>query len=287
MILVTGCGPLGQALFNALSTEMVKGICELTNLEIPRGYLTYDVEKPGEITKLVEEERPDLVVLTEEINNVEYCEKNRVDAMHYNTRSTRYFTEAAIKAGARIVYISSASVFDGRKPGGLYLEEDRVNPLNVYAETKLMGEVATDKASNFLIIRPGEIYGDFPDNIASYILSNLKAGEKVELATDMYFSPIYLDDAVKAIKMLTVNNIEGIFNIAGPERISHYEFGRRIASVFSCSEDLIVPVGSDSLGMTVLLPKDTSLDTGKLAPLIKISGLEEGLGAMKAAIAVK
>jgi dTDP-4-dehydrorhamnose reductase len=113
------------------------------------------------IARLVEEQHPSAMVLTEETDSLMYCEQHRMDAMHYNTRAVRFFTEAAQKTGARVVYRSSAYVFDGRKPGGLYTETDHVNPINVYGETKLMGEVHTDKVHNFLIVRLGELYGAY------------------------------------------------------------------------------------------------------------------------------
>jgi dTDP-4-dehydrorhamnose reductase len=201
--------------------------------------------------------------------------------MEFNTRAVRYFAEASIKAKARIIYRSSALVFDGRKPGGLYTETDKVNPINVYGETKLMGEVHTDKVPEFLVVRIGELYGSYEDNIAGYLCQQLQCGEKVELARDMYYSPIYIEDAVSAIRTLTVNKMTGFYNVAGPERISHYDFGRRIAATFGLSEDLIVPMNSGDLGLTVRMPLDTSLDISRLSTLMKVRGIDEGLAAMK------
>ncbi len=284
MILVTGCNPLGLRLVEALNSDAAKGACDRDCPDIPEGWLTYDVNDEESISRLVDELRPSVIILTEQIDGIEYCEQHRMDAMHYNTRAIRFFTEAAQRTGARVVYRSTAFVFDGRKPDGMYLETDRVNPIDVYAETKLMGEVHTDKVYNFLVARMGELYGAYPDNFVSHVLEHLQAGEKVELAQDMYFSPIYIDDATDAIRMLTVNKMTGFYNVAGPERISHYDFGRRIAKAFGLSEDLVAPVKSADLGLTVLMPADTSLDTSKIGPLIRIRGVDEGLAAMKSAM---
>ena len=113
--------------------------------DIPRGYQTYDAMSAESITRLVDELRPSVIVLTEETSDVDYCEQHRMDAMEFNTRSVRFFVDAAQKAGSRVVYQSTPFVFDGRKPGGLYTESDKVNPINVYGETRLMGEVHVDK----------------------------------------------------------------------------------------------------------------------------------------------
>jgi dTDP-4-dehydrorhamnose reductase len=281
MILITGCNPLGCRLTDAMSTDLAKGACDRECPEIPRGWLTYDAKSQESIARLVEEQSPSAMVLTEEIENIAYCEQHPRDAMEFNTRAVRFFAEASIKAKARLVYRSTALVFDGRKPGGLYTETDKVNPLNVYGETKLMGEVHVDKVPEFLIVRIGELYGGYEDNIAGYVCQQLQLGEKVELARDMFYSPIYIEDAVNAIRTLTMNSMIGFYHVAGPERISHYDFGRRIAAAFGLSEDLIVPKDSGELGLSVRMPLDTSLDTSKLSTLMKVRGIDEGLAAMK------
>lgn len=287
MILVTGCGPLGTGLVKALETDLAKGACDASNPDIPRGFVTYDFAKEEEISQLVEKEKPEILILTEEIGSVEYCEQDRTDAMLYNTRQTRYFAEAAQKVGARLVYRSSALVFDGRKPGGLYAEADHANPINAYAETKLMGETTVDRTDDFLIVRIGELYGPYPENVASYVVDNAKFGDKVALASDMYFSPVHVDDAVSAIKELALKKMTGFYNVAGPERLSHYEFGLKVARAFGLSEDLIVPMTMAELNLTVRMPQDTSLDVSKLSPLVKLRTADEGLAAMKAAAGKK
>lgn len=281
MILVTGCNPLGCRLTDALSSEAARGACDHNSPEIYRGWLTYDAMSQESISRLVEEQRPSIIILTEEIENLAYCEQHRQDAMEFNTRAVRFFADAAQTVGARVVYRSTAHVFDGRKPGGLYTETDKVNPINVYGETRLMGEVHVDKVPDFLIVRLGELYGPYAENFAGHVSRQLSYGEKVELARDMFFSPIYIDDAVNAIRMLAVSNMTGFYNVAGPERISHYDFGRRIAAAFGLSEDLTVPMSSGELGLTVRMPADTSLDISKLAMLMKVRGIDEGLMAMK------
>ena len=212
MILITGCNPLGCRLADAMSTDLAKGACDRNCPEIPRGWLTYDAMSQGSIARLVEEQSPPAMILTEEIENIAYCEQHPGDAMEFNTRAVRFFAEAAKKEGVRITYRSTALVFDGRKPGGLYTETDAVNPLNVYGETRLMGEVHVDKVPEFLIVRIGELYGGYEDNIASYVCQQLKCGEKVELARDMFYSPIYIEDAVSCYPDADLEQDDGILS---------------------------------------------------------------------------
>jgi dTDP-4-dehydrorhamnose reductase len=286
MILVVDSGPMGNAIFQTLSKgNDVKRACDKESPSPASGCITYDIKNSTDIAHLVKQVNPEKIVLAEEISDIEYCEKNRLDAMEFNTRGIRFFVEAAAPIASKIIYISSAYVFDGRKSGGLYTEYDHVNPLNVYGETKLMGEVAVDKAADHLTFRKGEVYGNYHDNFVSYVVDSLSFGKKLELARDMYFSPIYIDDAAAAVSLLTRENMSGPYNIAGPERISHYEMGLRIANVFNLNEDLLVPLSMDEIGYTLRMPKDLSLDISRIGMMIKIRNIDEGLEAMKKAMA--
>lgn len=285
MILVVGCGPMGSAIFKALSKDNdVAQACDKEYSSPASGCIAYDIRNAADVAQVVNHASPQKIILSEEIANVEYCERNRLDAMELNTRGVRYFVEASMPFRSRAIYLSSAYVFDGRKSGGLYTEYDHVNPINVYGETKLMGEVAVDKAADHLTIRMGEVYGDHPDNFAKRVLDSLKYGQKLELSRDMYFSPIYIEDAANAVRLLVAENVSGLYNLAGPERISHYEMGARIACVFGLKEDLVVPLSMEEMGFTVRMPGDLSLDISKVCTLAKVRGVDEGLEAMKSAM---
>ena len=285
MLLVTGCGPLGSRLVKTLGKAgEVKCVCDKEHAGSE--CLKYDIKNNDEIAGIVNELKPAKMVLTEDLPDIEYCEQNRMYAMEYNTRGTRYFVEAGIAAGSRVTYVSTAYVFDGRKADGMYTEDDKVNPINVYGETRLMGEVATDKAPDYLIFRMGEAYGDYSGNFVKKVYDSLKAGVTIELARDMYFSPIFIDDAAEAVAKLVSENMNGVYNLAGPERISQYEMGLKIAKVFGLREDLLVPLSADELGLTVRMPRDLSLDVSKILMIAKIRGIDEGLEALKKSMGV-
>ena len=282
MILIVGCGPAGSAIYKSMGTgQEIFWACDKDHPSPVTGSVSYDIKNNEDVIRTVKKADPKQLVLTEEISNVEYCEKNRLDAMEFNTRGVRFFVEASIPLRAKVIYLSSAHVFDGRKNGGLYNEYDHINPINVYGETKLMGEVAVDKASDHLTLRMGEVYGDFPDNFVKYILDSLSYGQKLELARDMYFSPIFIDDVAEAVRLLVSENMSGLYNLAGPGRISHYEMGLRVAKVFGLKDELLVPLSMDEMGLTVRMPKDLSMDVTKISTLVKIRGIDEGLAALK------
>ncbi len=118
-----------------------------------------------------------------------------------------------------------------------------------------------------------------------FTLAGLSYGQKIELARDMYFSPVYIEDVAKAVRLMAMEGMSGLYNLAGPGRISHYEMGLRIARAFGLNEDLLVPLSTEEMGFTVRMPGDLSLDTSKISTIIKIRGVDEGLEAMKRSMA--
>lgn len=285
MIMILGCGPVGTAIHEALGGEEVTWACDGNHPMPASGCTGYDIRNGADVARIVRQARPGKLILAEEIASVEYCENSRLEAMEFNTRGVRFFVEAAAPLRARVVYLSSALVFDGRKPGGLYTEYDQVNPINVYGETKLMGEVAVDKAADHLTLRMGEVYGAYPGNFGSTVASALRQGQKLELARDMYFSPIHVADVAKAVRLLVAGDASGTYNLAGPERISRYEMGLRIARAFGLREDLLVPLSMEEMGLKVRMPRDVSLDISRLGAKMKVRGIDEGLEAMRQAMA--
>jgi dTDP-4-dehydrorhamnose reductase len=285
MILIVGCGPIGSAIYEKLLGSEVKWACDKEYPSPASGCIVYDIKNSADVARVVKQAGPQQLILTEEIPGVEYCEKNRLDAMEFNTRGVRFYVEAANQLRASVIYLSSAYVFDGRKSGGMYTEFDHVNPINVYGETKLMAEVAVDKAVDHLTLRLGEVYGDYADNFVKYVLDSLSYGQTLELARDMYFSPVYIEDVAEAIRTMATEKMSGLYNLAGPERISHYELGMRIAKAFNLKEELLVPLSVEEMGLTVRIPKDLSLDVSKASTLVKLRGIDEGLEAMKKTMA--
>src|SRR5207249_9437480 len=102
---------------------------------------------------------PNLVVHTAGYADVDRCERDPDTAFEVNAKGTRRVAEGAAKANARLIYISTDYVFDGKKTEP-YTERDPVNPLNVYGHSKLLGEQeALAICPDTLIIRTSWLYG--------------------------------------------------------------------------------------------------------------------------------
>ena len=92
----------------------------------------------NEIVKIINSEKPDLIINSAGLTNVDECERNPDLAFKLNGDSVRTIARESQKINAKFVQMSTDYVFDGAK--GNYKETDSTNPINVYGKSKLLGE---------------------------------------------------------------------------------------------------------------------------------------------------
>ena len=124
---------------------------------------------------------PDIVIHAAAFTNVDDCEKNKDRAFAVNVQGTRNIADAVEKIGAKVVYISTDFVFDGKK--GMYKEIDSTKPINYYGITKLNGERIVDKLlDDYIIARTSVLYGwnPFSQNFATWLINQLENRNKIQ-----------------------------------------------------------------------------------------------------------
>lgn len=196
----------------------------------------------SEVNKVIKFYRPGVIIHTAALTNVDFCEGNKEITEKTNVDGTRNIAEAVEEINGKFIFCSTDLVFDGQK--GNYKEDDEVNPLNYYAETKVKGEEITRKiCSNYVIARISIIYG-WSNNInrgfTDTLLENLKAKKKVLLFQDQFRSPIYAVNLSEALLEIAKRDIRGVIHLGGRERISRYEFGKKFARKFNLDTGLII-----------------------------------------------
>lgn len=240
-----------------------------------------DITK-NEVIDKIKRIKPDIIIHAAAYTDVDECEIEKEKCYDVNVNGTKNIIEAAKLINAKIIYISTDFVFDGKK--GNYKEEDTLNPINYYSKTKFEAEELVKKNSNYLIIRSAVLYGynnkNDNFNFVEWVIENLKGDNKIKIVNDQINSPTLIDDICYSIIKLI--NQTGIFNVAGSESISRYDFALKIAEVFNLNKNLIEPVTSEELNQRAVRPKNLSLDISKITSLgIEMSNIEEGLLKMK------
>jgi dTDP-4-dehydrorhamnose reductase len=248
-----------------------------------------DVTKPAQITEFLEREKPDWVIHFAAYTDVEKAQEEQKElAYKVNYVGTRNLAGACTKFGIKLMYLSTDHVFPG---GGVYVEDDRLKPVNYYGETKFMGEQAIMAAGNaWLIVRTSYPYrAEFAakKDLARTILEKLQNKESIELVKDQLISPTFIDDLVKGISKLVRDNKLGIYHLSGGECISPHEMGKRICEVFDLDTNLVKEITLDEF-MTKYdkkapQPKRSCMNSDKFQKemMMVMPGFTEGLTEMK------
>ena len=164
-----------------------------------------------------------------------------------------------------MVYVSTDSVFDGAS--GDYSEADDPAPVNTYAATKLAGEEAVLEELEAALVVRTNIYGwNMQDklSLAEWVLARLDAGETVPGFSDVFFSPMLVDDLADVMLDLMDRRLGGTYHVVGSERCSKYNFALRVAETFGLDRGLVRPTEIASATLTAARPRDVSLNTHKV-----------------------
>jgi dTDP-4-dehydrorhamnose reductase len=245
-----------------------------------------DLTQPRSIPAYVEKIRPSLIFHAAAITDVDFCERNPGLANLVNGEATGKIGEAAVELGSFVVYVSTDYVFDGKK--GSYHEEDSPHPVNLYGESKLLGEkMLKDSGAEYSIARASVVYGwgrGHRPNFATWVLRQLRSKQPVNALEGHFASPTLNSNLASMLIEIAHKRLEGVIHLAGATRVDRYNFALRIAETFGLDQGLIRPVQPDSMGWTATRPQDSSLNVDKAMKHLESKPLQlnEALAQFKA-----
>ncbi|MGB3919982.1 dTDP-4-dehydrorhamnose reductase [Methanothrix sp.] len=228
-----------------------------------------DLLDPDGIRDIIERTRPDAIVHSAALTDVDRCEREKDLAFKINVEGTRAVAEGARAAGSFLVYVSTDYVFDGRR--GLYRESDQTGPVSYYGLSKLLGEeLSLDQGC---VARTCVIYGRRPAsgkvNFALWILNSLGSGKEISVVTDQFITPTLNSNLAAMLLEAADRQLSGIYHLSGASRVSRYDFACQLADTFELDSRLILPSRMSDLDWLAERPKDSSLDTSKARQMLK------------------
>ena len=229
-----------------------------------------DLRSEDSVKKALASARPEVVIHSAAMTNVDECESDEALATAVNATATKVLAAETKKRGCHLVYVSTDYVFDGSK--GRYREEDRPNPVNHYGRTKLMGEEAVRAfASSWCIARTSTPYGMHPKrkSFPVFVAERLAAGRQVLALAEQYTSPTYTVNLSDMILELAARRFQGTMHVSTPTRISRLDFAGLIAEELGLDRGLLGPATPEQLGWVARRPNDTSLDVSKATAYLK------------------
>lgn len=237
-----------------------------------------------DIRRALEDFLPDAVIHTVAITSVEECEKNPVAAHTVNTEYAVNVAEECSALAIPLVHISTDHLFAGQV--SLSTEEDKVEPLNVYAKSKAEAETAVLCACKHALVIRTNFFGwgtSYRKSFSDYIINSLRLGRQITLFEDVFYTPILISSLLKAINDLLNKKESGIFNVVGNNCVSKYEFGCMLANTFNLPEHLIILSSIKSRPDLIKRPLSMCLSNEKLKKSLgyDINSLQEDIDLLK------
>lgn len=272
-IYITGiCGLLGSAIVKELSCKY--DICgvDIADTHIPDCKVErFDLTDKEQLVNSIRTFKPDIVIHTAAAINVDRCETERETTYKLNVEVTENIANICDEDGIKMIYVSTDAVYDGEKKG-LYTEEDEVNPINYYGQTKLDGEYAVKKIKNGLILRTN-IYGVNVQNKKSFgewIVSSLQENQELNMFTDIMFSPILVNELAEIMDRCICNDIEGLYHACGTGSISKYDFGILVKEIFGIETGKIHKSTSDTMNFIAKRSRNMGMSNERLRERLNI-----------------
>ncbi len=276
LVWITGAGGLignclartaSQVAPNRRVTALTRPDLDLTNYSAVRGHFA--------------RENPSLVIHCAALSRSPDCQVNPTKARQLNVEVTANLAELA--ADIPFVFFSTDLVFDGQK--GNYHETSPVNPLSVYAQTKVAAEQNTPLLNDprHTVIRTSLNGGKSPTGDRGFneqLRHAWVTGKSMTLFTDEFRCPIAAALTAQTVWRLVFADSPGLYHLAGGERMSRWQIGELLAARYRTLNPQLVPGSAADYPGAPRSP-DTSLNCSKIENLLslRLPGLKEWLAA--------
>jgi len=245
-------------------------------------YHTMDLLNDQKLTDIFNEIRPYAVIHTAAMANIDLCQNNQERAEQVNTGITKAIARLCQESGAKMIFCSTDTVFDGKK--GNYTETDAPHPVNFYAETKVKAEQIVLSASNNNVVARLSLVMGLPvmgqgNSFLADTIEKLKMGVQVPFPANEIRTPLDVITLGSALVELAGNQYGGIIHLAGSTKINRYEMARAIATTLGYSPELIISSDSNAMEGRAPRPNDASMDNSLAKKILKtpMRTLSEGL----------
>src|SRR5690606_3508497 len=249
-------------------------------------YQELDTRDEKQVRETLAAFRPDVIIHTAAMTNVDACEQDRAGCKALNVDATRFLVEGAEAHGSFFIHLSTDFIFNGED--GPYREEDRPDPLSYYGHSKLESErIVRESGVGWAILRTILVYGVVHDmsrsNIVLWAKGALEKGQPIQVVDDHFRMPTLAEDLAMACKLAAGKRAPGVFHISGQDYMSVLETVQRIARFFGLDEGLINPISAATLNQASPRPPRTGFVIDKARGVLgyRPHSFEEGLEIVK------
>lgn len=273
-ISITGSnGLLGQHLTKLLLSKGHKILAlgkgaDRTNFSTNKHYkyLEADITDQFQLQDILIVEKPDVMIHAAAITQIDDCELNQQQCSRVNEQGTLNVMLNAELYCKQFIFISTDFVFDGAR--GNYKEDDNLNPISYYGNTKMRSETLVQRCKiPWAIVRTCLVYGNTisgtRSNIITWVKQSLEQGKKIKVVSDQVRTPTYVEDLAKGIELIIEKKAEGIYHLSGKDTLTPYEMALLTADHFSLDKSGIEKVDASVFSQPAKRPPKTGFDISK------------------------
>lgn len=233
-------------------------------------YVSLDITDEEKVKKVIEEYKPDAIVHCAAWTAVDMAEDDdKVEKVRaINADGTKYIAEACKEIDSKMVYISTDYVFNGQGERPWQPDDKNYEPLNVYGQTKLEGELnVSGILDKYFIVRIAWVFGLNGKNFIKTMVNVGKSHDEVRVVNDQIGTPTYtLDLSVLLVDMIETDKY-GYYHATNDdngEYISWYDFTKEIYRQAGMNTK-VIPVSTEEYGLSkAKRPFNSRLDKSKL-----------------------
>ena len=282
-ILVTGVnGQLGHDVMNELHKRRHEGIgsdIALAYCGVADGsavtmmpYVSLDITDKEKVSSVITEIKPDAIVHCAAWTAVDMAEDDDKVSMvrKVNAGGTQNIADSAKAIGAKMLYLSTDYVFDGQGTTPWQPDDKNYNPLNVYGQTKLEGELAVvNTLEKYFIVRIAWVFGLNGKNFIKTMVNVGKNHDEVRVVNDQIGTPTYTYDLARLLVDMVETEKYGYYHATNSETeqdgyISWYDFCVEVYKQYGLKTK-VIPVSTAEYGLSkAKRPFNSRLDKSKL-----------------------
>lgn len=279
-----GTGFLGGHFVSALGERAIvhstKALNTTTELNLQS--MIFQKNKVDEMEAFLEKQNCETIINCTAMADIEKCESNPELAYWINCELPGILSSNSKSFGFKFVHFSTDAVFDGT--ASFRTELDIPSPLSVYGKSKWSGEKLVLENNPQSIVARVNFFGQSNNkpSLFNFFYDSLISEKTVLGFSDVFFTPLYADDLVKAIMELVDFKASGLFHVVGNERISKFDFGTMVAEIFDLPVVHLKEGKMIETSGAALRSPDLSLSNDKIKSLgINLPSVRGGLSILK------
>ncbi|RQP08068.1 MAG: SDR family oxidoreductase [Parapedobacter sp.] len=245
-------------------------------------YVDLDIIDRQRLRATVAEYRPDVIINTAAMTNVDACEHDPEGCRKLNVEAVASLVELCETYGIHLIHLSTDFIFDGKE--GPYAEDAEPNPLSLYGQSKWDAEkIILQSSCKWTILRTILVYGIVADmsrsNIVLWAKGALEKGQPLNVVNDQWRMPTLAEDLAQACLLAATQRAEGILHISGKDLFAIHELVAAVADFWGLDKSLIREVSSSTLSQAAPRPARTGFILDKARSVLGYNphSFQEGL----------